>query len=103
MDIKRLKLNDKNPRFIKDDKFKKLVKSISEFPKMMELRPIVYDPESFEILGGNMRYRALVELKYKKIPDEWVKSADKLTEDEKKRFIIEDNVSFGEWDRDPLS
>lgn len=103
MKISDLKLNSNNPRFIKDDKFKKLVKSISEFPKMLELRPIIYDPVNFDILGGNMRYRALVELKYKEIPDSWVKSADELTEEEKQRFIIEDNVGFGEWDWDILA
>lgn len=103
MNIINLKLNDKNPRFIKDEKFKKLVKSIEEFPKMLELRPIVYDPDNMEILGGNMRYRALKELKYKEIPDNWVKSALELTEDEKQRFIIEDNVGFGEWDLDLLA
>lgn len=65
---------------------------------MLELRPIVYNPETMEVLGGNMRLKALQELKYKEIPDAWVKSAESLTEEEKKRFIIEDNVGFGEWD-----
>lgn len=103
MKISEIKLNSTNPRFIKDDKFKKLVKSISEFPKMLELRPIIYDPETKEIIGGNMRYRALIELKYKEIPNEWVKSASDLTDEEKQRFIIEDNVGFGEWDWDILA
>ena len=64
---------------------------------MMELRPIVVDSEGM-ILGGNMRFKALKELKYKDIPDTWVKRADELTDEEKQRFIIEDNVPFGEWD-----
>lgn len=101
--LSQLKLNSSNPRFIKDERFKKLVKSIQEFPKMMELRPIIYDPSNFEILGGNMRFRALKELGYKEIPKEWVKSADELTDEEKKRFIIEDNIGFGEWDYDILA
>jgi len=68
----------------------------------MELRPIVVDRDGM-ILGGNMRYRALLELKYKDIPDEWVKVADKLTDEEKRRFIVEDNVGFGDWDWDKLA
>jgi hypothetical protein len=102
MKLSELHINPDNPRIIKDEKFKKLVKSISEFPKMMELRPIVTD-EDMLILGGNMRFKALQELKYKDIPDDWVKKASELTEEEKQRFIIEDNVPFGEWDWDILS
>lgn len=97
-----LKVNPANPRFIKDERFKKLVKSLSEFPKMMALRPIIVDADGM-ILGGNMRFKALKELKYKDIPDEWVKRASELTDEEKQRFIIEDNVPFGEWDFDILA
>jgi hypothetical protein len=95
-------VNPSNPRLIKDDRFKKLVKSIEEFPKMMALRPIIVDGDGM-ILGGNMRFKALKELKYKDVPDEWVKRADSLTDEEKQRFIIEDNVPFGEWDFDVLA
>jgi ParB-like chromosome segregation protein Spo0J len=102
MKITEIKSNPNNPRIIKDDKFKKLVQSISEFPKMMELRPIIIDSENI-ILGGNMRFKALKELKYKDIPDAWVKKADELTEEEKQRFIIEDNLPFGEWNYDLLA
>lgn len=101
MKLKDIKPNSKNPRLIKDDKFKKLVQSIKDFPAMMSLRPIVVNSEMM-ILGGNMRYKACQELKMKEIPDEWVKIAAQLTEDEEKRFIIEDNVGFGEWDYDIL-
>lgn len=97
-----IKSNPNNPRLIKDERFKKLVQSIKEFPKMMELRPIVVDSDNM-ILGGNMRLKALQELKYKEIPNEWIKSADKLTEEEKRRFIIADNVGFGEHDWDVLA
>lgn len=100
--ISSIKSNPNNPRLIKDDRFKKLVQSIKEFPKMMELRPIVVDSDNM-ILGGNMRLKALQELKYKEIPNEWIKSADKLTEEEKRRFIIADNVGFGEHDWDVLA
>jgi len=101
MKLSKLKLNKANPRFIKDDKFAKLLNSIREFPKMMELRPIVYDTDG-TILGGNMRYRALLELGKSEIPDTWAVPADSLTDDEKQRFIIEDNVGFGEWDFEAL-
>jgi site-specific DNA-methyltransferase (adenine-specific) len=102
MRLSEIHTNPNNPRLIKDERFKKLVKSISEFPKMMELRPIIIDSEG-TILGGNMRFKALCELKYKDIPDEWVKRADELTDEEKRRFIIEDNIGFGEWDWDTLA
>lgn len=68
----------------------------------MELRPIIVDDDNI-ILGGNMRYRALQELKMKDIPDEWVKKASNLTDEEKKQFIIKDNVGFGEWNYDQLA
>ena len=102
MKLSKIKGNPNNPRIIKDDKFKKLVKSISEFPKMLELRPIIVD-ENFIVQGGNMRLKALQELKFKDIPDEWVKQVSDLTEEQKKEFIIKDNVGFGEWDFDDLA
>lgn len=100
--LKDIKPNPNNPRLIKDDKFKKLVKSIEEFPKMMELRPMVIDENSI-VLGGNMRLKALKELGYKEVPDAWVKSAKDLTPDEIRRFIIADNVGFGEHDWELLA
>jgi DNA modification methylase len=102
MQIKEIKVNPKNPRIIKDARFQKLVKSIEEFPEMMKLRPIVVDADGM-ILGGNMRYKALQHLGFKEIPDEWVKRADELTEEQKKRFIIADNAPYGEWDWDILA
>lgn len=101
IELKTIKSNPNNPRVIKDDKFKKLVKSIKEFPKMMELRPMVINNDNI-VLGGNMRLKALKELGYKSIPSEWVKSADQLTEEEQRRFIIADNVGFGEHDWEML-
>jgi hypothetical protein len=102
MKVSQIKSNPNNPRVIKDDRFRKLVKSIEEFPKMMELRPMVVNADNI-VLGGNMRLKALKELGYKDIPDEWVKRADELTEDETRRFIIADNVGFGEHDWDLLA
>jgi hypothetical protein len=97
-----IKSNPNNPRVIKDHKFEKLKKSIEEFPKMMELRPMVINEDSI-VLGGNMRLKALKDLGYKEVPEEWVKSAKELTEDEQRRFIIADNVGFGEHDWDMLA
>lgn len=102
MKLSLIKPNPRNPRLIKDAKFKKLVKSIKDFPQMIELRPIIVDNDNV-ILGGNMRYKALQELKYNDISDNWVKKASELTEEQKQEFIIKDNVSFGEYDFDILS
>lgn len=95
--ISTIKSNPNNPRVIKDEKFEKLLKSIMEFPKMMELRPIIVDENNI-VLGGNMRLKALKQLGYKEIPDNWVKKSSDLTEEEKKAFIVKDNVGFGDWD-----
>lgn len=97
-----IKPNPNNPRFIKDERFEKLVKSIKEFPKMMELRPIIVNDDGIA-LGGNMRLKALKELKYNEIPSEWVKKASDFTEEEQRRFIVADNVGFGAWDMDLLA
>lgn len=96
-----IKTNPNNPRVLKDEKFKKLVQSIKDFPQMLALRPLILDEDNI-VLGGNMRLKAIKQLGYKEIPLEWVKFAVDLTEDEKKQFIIKDNVGFGEWDWDTL-
>ena len=102
MKLSSIKPNPANPRTIKDESFKKLCKSIEQFPKMMALRPMVIDQDGV-ILGGNMRFKALQHLGFKEVPDEWVKRADELTEDERRRFIIADNVSGGDWDVEELA
>ena len=91
--------NPTNPRIIKDDKFKKLVKSIEEFPEMLELRPIVVD-SNMVVLGGNMRLKACIAAGLKEVP---IIVADQLTDAQKGEFIIKDNVGFGEWDWDLLA
>ena len=96
-----IKLNPNNPRVIKGKDFKKLCKSISEFPKMLELRPIVVDENNI-VVGGNMRRKALEHLGYETIPEKWIKSAKDFTQEEIDRFIITDNIGFGEWDWDIL-
>ena len=104
MEIKNVKLsevksNPNNPRIIKDDKFSKLVKSIKEFPKMLQIRPIVVNADMI-VLGGNMRLKACKEAGLKEVP---VIFAQDLSEEEQRQFIIKDNVGFGEWDWDMLA
>ena len=104
--LSQIKPNPNNPRIIKDDKFTKLVESLRTFPEMMEKRPIVCVTDTdgkMYPLGGNMRLRALKELNYKEIPDNWVQLADEWTEEQRRQFVIKDNVGFGEWDWDMLA
>jgi ParB-like chromosome segregation protein Spo0J len=98
VNIATIKPNETNPRYIKDSKFKKLLKSIKEFPEMLEKRPIVVD-ENMVILGGNMRYEAC---KAAGIFEVWIDVAEGWTEEQKIEFIVKDNVGFGEWDWDIL-
>jgi DNA modification methylase len=99
IDIKEVKTNPNNPRIIKDDKYKKLVTSIKEFPQMLKIRPIVVNNDMV-VLGGNMRLKACKEAGLKKVP---IIKASELTEEQEKEFIIKDNVGFGEWDWESLA
>lgn len=92
--LKDIKANPNNPRLIKDDKFHKLVKSIKEFPEMLNLRPIVINADGI-VLGGNMRLKACKEAGLREVP---VILADDLSEEQQRQFIIKDNVGYGEWD-----
>lgn len=96
--ITNIKPNPTNPRLIKDDKFKKLVQSLKDFPEMANVRPIVVN-QDMVILGGNMRFKAMKEAKWKEIPVEVVD----WDEAKQREFIIKDNVGFGEWDWDDLA
>ena len=101
--IKKVKIteviaNPNNPRLIKDDKFKKLVKSIQEFPDMLNVRPIVVNTDMV-VLGGNMRLKAIKEAGIKEINVEIVD----WTEQQQKEFIVKDNVGYGEWDWNDLA
>jgi site-specific DNA-methyltransferase (adenine-specific) len=101
--INQVKPNPKNPRIIKDDKFKKLVKSIQEFPDMLNKRPLIVFTDvdkKYVVLGGNMRLKACNEIGLKEVP---VILADEWTEEQKAEFLIKDNVGFGEWDWDDLA
>ncbi len=103
--VNKLKSNPNNPRVIKDDKFHKLVKSIKEFPEMMEKRPLVCVTDTdgkLYPLGGNQRLKAIQYLGYEEIPNTWVTLADEWSEEQRKDFTIKDNVSFGDWDIEAL-
>ena len=95
--IKTIKENGENPRNISDENYKKLKRSIQDFPEMLEARPLVID-ENNTVIGGNMRLRVLKDLGYTKVPTEQVS----WTEEQKQEFIIKDNVAFGEWDWEAL-
>jgi ParB-like chromosome segregation protein Spo0J len=97
--ISEIKLNPNNPRLIKDDKFKKLVQSIKDFPEMLDIRPIVVNTDMV-ILGGNMRFKACKDAGLKEVP---IVIADNLSEEQQREFLIKDNVSGGEWDFEMLA
>ena len=106
MKLSKIKANPNNPRIIKNDRFKKLVSSLKAFPEMMDKRPIICVTDTDKKiypLGGNMRLKALQELKYEDIPDTWIKMADEWTEEQRREFVIKDNVGYGEWDWDDLA
>lgn len=97
--ISKVKSNPDNPRVIRDDKFKKLVKSIQEFPEMLRIRPIVVNSDMI-VLGGNMRLRACKEAGLTEI---YIIQASELTEEQQREFVIKDNASFGEWNWEELA
>lgn len=101
--ISKIKPNPANPRIIKDDKFQQLVKSLQDFPEMLDKRPLVcVTDEDGKIypLGGNMRLKAAIQIGMNELP---VTMADEWTDEQRREFIIKDNVSFGEWDFEALA
>ena len=101
--ISAIKANSKNPRVIKDDKFKKLVQSIREFPDMLNKRPLICFTDvdgKYVVLGGNMRLKAAIEVGLKELP---ILLADDWTQEQRDEFLIKDNVGFGEWNWDDLA
>lgn len=101
--LSQVKGNPKNPRVLVDYKYKKLLKSIQDFPDMLNKRPLIVftdKDDKYVVLGGNMRLKALKELKYKEVP---VIVADEWTEEQKAEFLIKDNLNYGDWDWDSLA
>ncbi len=97
--LNKIKTNEINPRSINQDKFLQLVQSIKDFPSMLEARPIVVD-ETGTILGGNMRLQACRQAGLKEV---WCYIVLEWSEEQKKQFIIKDNINFGQWDYDLLA
>jgi len=91
----------KNPRFIKDDKFERLKKSIQEDPEMIELRELIVVPheDKYVCIAGNMRLRALRELGYKEAPCKVIDYDDKKL----RAIATKDNIPYGEWDWDIIA
>jgi hypothetical protein len=99
VNIKDVVLNPNNPRIIKDEKFKKLIKSIKDFPEMLEVRPIVVD-DDMVVLGGNMRLKACQSAGLTEVP---IIKFSNIPEEKKKEFVVKDNVGYGEWDYSALT
>ena len=101
--LRKLKPNPQNPRVLRDERFEALKKSITDFPDMLNYRALVAtsnDDGTFTVIGGNMRLKALQDLKIKEAP---VMLADHWTKEQRREFIIKDNVGFGDWDWDQLA
>jgi hypothetical protein len=100
--MSQLHVNPKNPRLIKDAAFRHLVKSLADCPELFNARPCICSDRSGKniILGGNMRYMAAKELKYKTVPAIIMSG---LTEAQEREISIKDNGTFGEFDYDILS
>ena len=97
--IYKLKTYPGNPRIIKDHKFRTLVKSIKEFPEMLEVRSLVVN-EKMQVIGGNMRLKAAIYLGHKEI---WIEKVSNWSEEKEREFMIKDNNALGEWDYDLLA
>lgn len=127
VNINQVRGNKNNPRVIKDERFKKLVESIKFFPEMLWKRCLVVESneKGFTVLGGNQRLRAINEIfkmprhelqeqiagvnnekiilafyDSKQIP---ITLCDDWTLEQKREFIVRDNIDFGSWDMDKLS
>lgn len=92
-----------NPRFIRDEKYKKLIKSLQDNPEMTALRELLVFEQSgkFVIIGGNMRYRAMKELGYKETICKIIPAGTPV--EALKAYTIKDNAGFGEWDFEQLA
>lgn len=100
-DLNTIKENPSNPRKISNEKFAKLKTQIKDMPETLKFRPIVINKDNV-IVAGNMRHRALLELEMDKVPSEWVAKADDLTDEQVRKFIIIDNIGYGEHDWEML-
>ena len=95
VNLSELKPHPDNPRKISRENMDRLVKSLQEFPEMLEIKEIVVD-ETMTIIGGNMRYAALKKMGREQCKTKIVTG---LTEDQKREYIIKDNIALGEWEK----
>lgn len=101
--IKQVKPNPRNPRVIKDEHFDKLCKSITEFPEMLQKRPLVCFTDidgKYVVLGGNQRLKASQSVGLKELP---IILCDDWTEEQKEMFLYRDNISAGSWEWETVS
>ena len=99
MDMSEIAEYKSNPRTISKKDFAVLKKSLKDFPSMLDVREIVVD-ENGVILGGNQRYKALQAMGKSKVK---VKKVTGWTDEEKREFVIKDNIANGAWDNDKLA
>jgi hypothetical protein len=96
----------KNPRYIKDERYNALKKSIQDLPDMLSLREVIAydkngDNSELVIIAGNMRFRAMRELGFKDCPTKIL--AQDTTPEVLRAIIIKDNIAFGSQDWDALA
>lgn len=97
--LDRIVLHTKNPRVIRDAEFKRLKKSIADDPEILTVNPLVlHSSNNFQLLAGQQRYLALIDLGYEEIPQEWVLFGDNLTDTQREKFVLLDNTHAGDWD-----
>lgn len=82
-----------NPRIIDTYKYQTLVASMRDFPEMSRIRPLLVNLQG-EILCGNMRYKAALELGWSDISVIYVD----LPKEKQDELVIKDNISYGDWD-----
>lgn len=99
----------KNPRFIKDDRFLLLKKSIEADPEMMALRECLVYPifgaegaeQKYVIIAGNMRFRACKDLGYVTVPCKVIPAETPV--EKLRAYAIKDNIAYGDDDFDLLA
>ena len=103
MNLDNLKPNPNNPRIIKKDEFERLKNKVKSFPEMLEKRPIVYNGDT--VLGGNQRLMVLRDLAKEgfEIKESYFSDGSAWSEEQKRQFVITDNISDGDWDYDILA
>ena len=94
----------KNPRYIRDDEYEKLKRSIEQSPEFLEARMLLVYPldnGNYIVIAGNMRLRACRELGYKELPCYVFPHETPI--EKLREYTIKDNANFGNWDFDILA